>query len=227
MQKSPTAIGFAITFALSAVGGAIPTGVLASAENGYVAGYAVLPLFLLVAIVCLALFIGAIVFIGKEKFAIGLYFLVSVLLIPTFWITSASLAKHFEIGAYRIDPIRPIIPPIANKIIFKKSVTDDEVQEFWRNTLSIEHPGGGSMSLPGVQAISTALPEDGHEILLFSFFENATEDQKALVRDRILASQKVLQLKENTEISRPNREPVDGLNTNEAKRRDSKVVIVK
>lgn len=106
-QKPLTVKGFAITVILSAVAGSIPTAILASADNGYVAGYFILPLLFLLAIVCVLLFISAILFIAKEKFAIGLYFLLSILLVPAFWGVSATVAKHFEIGAYRIEPMVP------------------------------------------------------------------------------------------------------------------------
>ena len=184
-------------------------------------------LFLLLFVVCVVLFISAILFIAKEKVAIGLYFLVSILLVPGFWMGSASVAKYFEIGAYRVEPVRPMIPPVANKIIFKKGVSSDEVQVFWHDDLSTQHPGGGYLSLPGVQTMSTALPEDGHEVIVFSFFETATEDQKAAVRDRILASSKVLHLQEDTAIDQMDPELPNVSRTGEAKRKDPKVVIIK
>jgi len=106
-QKPPTLMGLAITAILSAVAGSIPTAILASTENGYVAGFVVLPLLLLLGIVRILLFICAILFIAKEKFALGLYFLLSVPLIPAFWLGSAIVAKHFEIGAYRVEPMVP------------------------------------------------------------------------------------------------------------------------
>ena len=225
MQKPPTLIGFAFTAILSAVAGSIPTAILASADNGYIAGYFILPLLILFGIVCVLLLISAILFIAKDKFAIGLYFLLSILLVPAFWLGSASVAKHFEIGAYRIEPMRPIIPPIANKIIFKKGVSSDEVQAFWRDVLSTPHPGGGSMSLPGVQSMSTAMPEDGHEVLLFSFFETATDEQKAAVRDRIVTSSIVLQLQEDTAIGQTDLDLPNNSKIDEAKRKDSKVIV--
>lgn len=108
MQNPPTLIGFVITVILSAVAGTIPTAILASAENGYVASYAVPPLLLLTAIVCFLLIICSLAFIAKEKFAIALYFLLSVLLVPAFWFGSAMAAHYFELGAYRVEPMRPV-----------------------------------------------------------------------------------------------------------------------
>ena len=227
-QKPPTLIGFAITAILSAVAGAIPTAILASADNGYVAGYAVLPLLLLISIVCILLFICAVVFIAKEKFAVGLYFLLSVLLVPAFWVGSSTAAKHFEIGAYRVEPMRPMIPPVANKIVFKKGVSSDEVQDFWRDILSQPNSSGrGEMSLHGIQSIGTLQPEDGSEVLVYSYFESATDDEKAMVKQKIVSSPKVLRLLENVQTNYwPLPEPsIETSNSNQLKRDKSTFVL--
>lgn len=204
----------------------LATGVIASSSNGYAAGFVAMPIMLLEVLICGVLAVTGFILLAKDKL-FGLYLLLAVVLIPGATVGSALLAKHFEIGAYRVEPIQPIIPPVANKIVFRKGVSSDEVQAFWRDVLSTPHSGGGSMSLPGVQSMSTALPEDGHEILLFSFFETATKDQKAVVRDRILTSSKVLQLKEDTAIDQTDLELPNNSKTDEAKRIDSKVVVVK
>lgn len=107
MQNPPTPIGFAFTVILSAVAGTIPTAILASADNGYVAGYMVPPLLFLTAVVCILLILCSLAFIANERFAIALYFLLSVLLIPAFWFGSAMAAHYFELGAYRVEPMQP------------------------------------------------------------------------------------------------------------------------
>jgi len=106
MQNPPTLIGLASTVVGSAIIGVIPTAIIASSDNGYVAGYIVLPIFLLLAVVCISLLISSVVFIAKAKFSIALYLLLSVFLVPTFTIGSALAAKHFEIGAYRVEPMK-------------------------------------------------------------------------------------------------------------------------
>lgn len=106
-QKSPTLKGVAITGVLSALTGAIPTAIMASSENGYVAGFVVLPLLLLELVLCILLLVAAVVFIAKNKFAVGLYLILSVPLIPACTIGSALAAKHFEVGVYRVSPIEP------------------------------------------------------------------------------------------------------------------------
>ncbi len=128
---------FLITFAASAGTGVLATAVIASGDNGYSASFIVLPILVLELLVCLILFVVGIVYIAQDKL-VGFYLLLAVLLLPSTTIGSALLAKKLEIGAYRVEPMRPIIPPIANKIVFKKGVRDNEVQGFWHDVLS--HP---------------------------------------------------------------------------------------
>lgn len=194
-QKSPTLYGFAGTVTLSALAGAIPIAIIASAENGYVAGYVVLPLLLLECVICVFLFIVAIVLIAKEKFAFGLYILLSVLLLPTFTFATAIVAKHFEIGAYKIEPMRPLIPIVANKILFNRDVTRDGVLGFLQNELNDP--------LDAIQSIGNGNPEDGREVVVFSFFENASEDAKEVARQKILTSPKVHKIVEDVDTRLP------------------------
>ncbi|MGB7209367.1 MAG: hypothetical protein WBD27_11950 [Pyrinomonadaceae bacterium] len=202
MQNPPTQIGFAVTLVVSALVGSIPTAILASSDNGYVAGYLVLPLLVLMVVVCGGLFICSVVFIVKEKFAIGLYLLLSVFLVPTFTIGSALAAKEFAIGAYRIEPMRPMIPAIANKIVFKEGVTNGEVQHFWQNVLSKPHESGrGKMSLPGIQSIGSFPTQNGREVITFSFFENASDEQKDAIRNAIRSSPIVGEYSENVDTT--------------------------
>ena len=107
MQKPPTALGFTITAAASAGVAMVPIAIFASAENGYIAGYLVLPVLFLMVAIFIFLGITAVIFIAKEKFAIALYLFVSIILVPAFAYGWALTAAHFEIGAYRVEPVRP------------------------------------------------------------------------------------------------------------------------
>jgi hypothetical protein len=216
-----------LTVAASGALGVFATAIIASGDNSYTAGFIVLPILFLELLVCAILFVIGIVLIVKDNLA-GFYFLLAVLLLPSATVGTSVLAKRFEIGAYRVEPMVPIVPPIANKIVFKKMVTDAEVQEFWHEVLSYPHESGkGTMSLPGIQSIGTNPPENGQETLVFSYFSEATEEQRSFVRDRIQSSPKVLQLMENVDTTPetiPNRE-MDALETDTNRRKDSKVVI--
>ena len=57
----------------------------------------------------------------------------------------------------------------------------------------------GSRSRPGIQAVSSSPDENGYEVVMFAFFENATEEQKADIRRRIYEYEPVLQFLENVD----------------------------
>ncbi|HEY0658692.1 MAG TPA: hypothetical protein VGD05_09470 [Pyrinomonadaceae bacterium] len=98
---------FIITFLISAGIGCSATYLIASSDNGYVAGFIVLPLFLLFGVASLILFITGLICFGiKNKFAPWL--LLSAVLLPVCFVSSAMIAKYFEIGAYYQEPVTPI-----------------------------------------------------------------------------------------------------------------------
>lgn len=217
------------TIAASVGVGVLATAIIASGENGYTAGFIVLPILIFEGLVCLVLYIVGVANIAKDNL-VGFYFLVAVPLLPIATVGSGMLAKKFEIGAYRVEPMTPIIPPIANKIVFKKGITDTEVQEFWREVLWEPHASGrGEMSLPGIQSIGTNPSEDGSEIIVFSFHSNATEEQRSFVRNKITSSPKVQQLLENvdTTVKEAPTHQANATNNNGSPKKSSKVVITK
>ena len=189
-----------ITCILSIAIGLLPTALIAGSENGYAAGYIVLPLLILEVLICVVLLLVGVVFFAQGS-SVGPYVLISVLLIPLATAGSVTIAKQFEIGAYYTEPIRSFIPPVANKIVFKRDVSDREVQAFWHDVLSQPSPSGlGEDHIPGIQTISLGPDQAGSRTILFSFFDQASEEQKASVRERIGASPKVFQFLEGVEI---------------------------
>jgi hypothetical protein len=96
-----------VTIVASAIVGMLPIAIFSSAENGYVAGYLGLPILFLVVTIFILLVITAVVFIANDRFAIALYLILSIFLVPAIAFGFALAAKHFEIGAYRVQPVRP------------------------------------------------------------------------------------------------------------------------
>lgn len=184
--------------------GALAIVPIVTSDNGYVAGFIVIPLLILVCAIALILFIAGLTTITKK---VGPYLLLSSALLPLGFFGTAMTSKYFEFGAYREDPIRPIIPPIANKVIFKADATHEEVQNFWKEVLSIPTGESGEYTRPGIQSISSSLPENGREVVLFSFFENATDAQKADIRTRIEAYNPVDQYLENVDTTQQETPP--------------------
>ena len=92
-----------------------------TSENGYVGGMMVLPLLLLISVLCLFLLIAGIFnFILGNK-SLGLCLLSMVFSLPASFILFCLIAKYFEIGAYRQDPMIPF--PVAANIAILKDVT--------------------------------------------------------------------------------------------------------
>lgn len=181
---------------VSALGlGVLAIAPVVNSDNGYVAGFVFLPLLFLIGIIAFILFFVGLVTITKKA---GPYLLLSALLLPTGFFGAALIAKQLELGAYREEPMIPFTPQVANIVLFKKSATHAQIEHFLENTLSTQRPDGrGHEHLPGVQGTGRLSPRDGHEVVDFSFFANATDDQKRYVYDRIRSSPIVYELREN------------------------------
>ena len=142
----PKALRLLVTISTSVGAGVLATAIIADSENGYAAGFVALPLLCLELLACIVLVIVGFVFLFRENLAC-LYFFSAALLLPVSTVGSAMLAKEFEIGAYKIEPMRPFPPLVANKILFNRDVTSEGVQDFWRNVLS-EPSGTSERQLP-------------------------------------------------------------------------------
>ena len=90
---------------------------VAKSDNGYVAGFVFLPLFFLIALLSLILFVVGFMLLGSTEKSAPWVLLLAVL-IPANFITSGLLAKYFEIGAYREEPMVPIPNEVSNIVLF-------------------------------------------------------------------------------------------------------------
>ena len=206
----------------SVVGGLLATSVVVGSSNGYSAGLIMFPLLILIGLISMVLFVVGFVclFVDQE---IGLYLLLAMILLPGTFLGSAIVAKQLELGAYKEEPMTPIIPPIANKVVFKGEATHDQVQRFWKEVLSESVGPSGERSRPGIQAISSSLPENGREVVLFSFFAHATEEQKTDIRNRVLSYSSVDVYLENIEIKPFETPALENSNTNISNVNDARV----
>lgn len=183
-------------------------------DNGYVAGYVFFPVVLLILLVSIILGIAGLVTLAVWNRAAP-FLITAALLIPTGFFGAAFVAKKFEVGAYREQPMSSIVPSIANKVIFEKDATDNDVQKFWREVLSDPVGESGSDTRPGIQSIVRTSPENGREIVVFEFFPNATESERADVRSRIKAFAPVHSYMENVDTT-PLATPITPLSDNSA-----------
>jgi hypothetical protein len=168
-----------------------------NSANGYVAGFVFLPLLILIVLGTLGLFIAGAIVTGM-KGRPGLWVLLSAPMLFCGFFGGAMVAKQFEIGAYREDPMIPMTPPVTNIVLFKKDITNDQMNQFWNETLSTSRPDGrGHDNLPGLQGIGRLGDYDGHDVVEFSFFESATEEQRQYVYARVESSPYVFELRKN------------------------------
>ena len=209
---------FIITFLASFVIGCGATLIVASSENGYVAGFVFLPLFFLICIATLVLFIISIVcFILKSKIAPWL--LLSAILLPAGFFSSALIAKHFEIGAYYQEPMIKWSDEVNNVVLFKERTTNEQIEDFWKKTMSSEREDGrGYTTIPGVRTITRIQPRNGREAIAFVFFPNPTEEQKQFVLTKVKSSPIVYQLLENEPMSEQNDNSSPTVKTGESKK---------
>lgn len=84
-------------------------------------------------------------------------------------------------------------------IYFNAEVTDEQIDEFWRETLSKPHPEGrGYDHRDGVGDISRVFPPvQGHEGIAVNFFANATQAQREEVKADVMSSPLVYRVLEN------------------------------
>ena len=185
----------------SLVTGAAMVVPIVTSENGYSAGLIMSLLILLLAGICVILFIIGFAFLFRENM-IGLCFLLAMLALPTGFFGTAITAKQFELGAYREEPMTPIAGPVANKVFFKKGSTHEEIERFWTHVIGYPtNDRGGHSSHPGVRGGFRPGPENGHEVIAFEFRSDATEEEKADIRERIKNYPPVHQYLENVDTT--------------------------
>ena len=202
---------FATTILALSVG-ALAIVPVVNSDNGYVAGYVFFPLLCLIGLAAFILFVAGLVTIVKGP---GPYLLLASIMLLAGFFGAAFVAKSLELGAYQEQPMRPIAEPIANKVLFKKEASHEEVERFWSHVIGYPTGPTSHWSIPGVGGGFRPGPERGHEVIVFSFRPEATEEEKDVVRERIRNYLPVYQFLENVD-TRPTETPepdIDNTNT--------------
>jgi hypothetical protein len=170
-----------------------------NSENGYAAGYVYFPLIFLIGIVCFVMIFAGLITITRTE---GPYLLLAAVLLPVGFFGAAFVSKSLELGAYREEPMRPITPAVANKVLFKSDASHDDIERFWTHVIGYSTDDrSGHWSRPGVGGAFRPGPQNGHEVIVFSFTPSATEEQKNDVRERIRNYSPVYQLLENVDTT--------------------------
>jgi hypothetical protein len=93
-------------------------------------------------------------------------------------------------------------PLVANKVVFKKEATEQDIDFFWTDIVGYP-TSGGRWSRPGIGSVVRTQSEGGHEVVTFSFRPDASEEQKADIRTRIDSYAPVFQYLENVSTADP------------------------
>ncbi len=108
-----------ISFCAAAIGFAMALIIINSA-NAYVGSMAFLPVFLIVIIASVVLFIISIIIFSFDKNSLGAGLLISAFLLPTSFLASCLTAKYFEIGAYHQEPM--IHFPVSTNTVVSQNI---------------------------------------------------------------------------------------------------------
>jgi hypothetical protein len=94
--------------------------------------------------------------------------------------------------------------PAALVYFFKKETTDDQIFEFQRTVVGIpDSKGSGYWSLPGMGS-TVRIEVSGYVGEAINFQPNATEEQKAFVKKRVVESPLIYKVYENVIPNRIN-----------------------
>lgn len=200
---------YAIVSGLLAVSvGICGTAIVVQSENGYVGSMMYGPLIMAFGVLCFLTLFGGLVTLTKPA---GPALLLATLLLPVSFLGTAGIAKYFEWGAYREEPMVSFPPPIANKVVFRSDATDEQIERFWTHIIGTSDSEGGMSFRPGVRSATRS----GHRTITSAFRDDATEEEKDYIRERIRNYRPVHQYLENVDtLQQKHPEPnIDNVNT--------------
>lgn len=190
---------------IAALCGALAVIFVVREPSGYIGSMTFLLLLLLIGAISIFLILfGLFALAAKPDKKVAASIFLAALLLPTGYFASAAIAKTLQLGAYREEPMISLIPDIGNKVIFKKDVSEEVISQFWDETIATKRPDGrGYEHLPGIRGIARVGPQGGREMLVISYFPDATEEQISYIRERIKASPVIEEYLENVDTSPP------------------------
>jgi hypothetical protein len=102
--------------------------------------------------------------------------------------------------AWSWGPRQVVDPDIRADLLiyFIKETREEEVMRFWDIVLSIPDPRGGFQLLPGISGVMVNDSVQGYQSLRVDFWSSATPEQRAEVKNRVLASPLVYKILEDT-----------------------------
>lgn len=171
---------------------------VAQETSGYVASISFFIIYIIFGVpLWLILLVASIVcFASKNHKVYGFALLLSCVLLPTFSVTSLKILEAAKIAKYKaagIDEMRPIGSELNERIIvaFEKTASKEEIHRFDETVLrkTIPQPNGILLTFAdGICGIAYPDTEFKNEIADVGFCNDATEEQKKMIRDKVNSS---------------------------------------
>lgn len=189
---------FALVALIAVTLGATGAIILANETSGYLAGYTWIALMLVgVPLVFGLLFLGALLNLSSKTRLFGILSIMGAILIVVSSIATFKVLDALGRVRYKHEQMVPIVPEVADLVIyFKPEATHDQIENFWEETLSTRQEKG-HWYRPGISGILRRFPVQGHEVIVVSFSQSATEAQREDIRLRVRSSPIVYKMKEN------------------------------
>jgi len=114
------------------------------------------------------------------------------------WRCVAEQSERIRNEAAEKQGMVPIGPDVKADLVifFKLEATDDQIETFWQETLSVKS-NKGYWSRPGVLEILRLLPVQNHEGLAVTFFPNSTPAERDDIKARVKSSPLVYRVLED------------------------------
>jgi len=186
-----------LTVLISLALGAGATWMVVDSPNGYIGSINSFLLFVAICFVSIVLLIPGLITI---KTVGGRCLVLAAVLLPVSFVGFGLAAKQLELGAYHEQPMVRTIPEGLNKVVFKKGITTEQIDEFSTKTLAVERRDGQEYR-SAVGVIMALQIDDGHEVLGFGFMDTATVEQCEQVYSRVRSSPIVFKLIEKAPIA--------------------------
>lgn len=211
IAKSNNRLIFSVSIIGSLIVGFIAAFLVAHETSGYVASMSFFIIFILFGVpLWIILVIAAIICFITENYKVyGFAFLLSCLLLPIFSVGSLKILEATQIANYKkpgVDEMRPIGSELNERIViaFKENTSQDEIHKFDEKALrkTIPQPNGILLEFAdGVCGIMYPDTEFKYRIADVGFCNDATNEQKKVIRDRVSSSSIIYKVFENLQMN--------------------------
>lgn len=201
--------------------------------SGYVASYTFFFVFIILGVpLWIILVVVAMIYIaGKNHQVYGFALLTSCVLLPFFSVASLKILEATKIAKYKqgSDEIRPIGSELNERIViaFKETASQEEIHKFDETVLrkTVPQPNGILLAFAnGVCGIAYPDTEFKYEVVDVGFCNDATEEQKKIIKEQVNSSTIIYKIFENLRMEDMKNLPLDKMKVNTSPKLDTKKV---